>query len=166
MIILPWLTLFLMKKEEIRRYLPVGIFAAFSSMVVVDIGSTLNLWALRDNVFPLSKVFPYHLGVAPVVTMWLFKFTYGKFLRYIAVDAIYNLVFAFLITPWLAIRGIRENIQVTSLGLFYITTIHGIILYFYQILQEGAPIGQRSYDLQTAAAKPYFDDEENNGKQK
>lgn len=153
LIILPWFSLFFMKKGEIRRYLPVGIFAALTSIVIVDIGSTLHLWTLKENIYPLGKVFPYHLGAVPVVTMWLFKFTFANFLAYIGLDALYNLVFAFVVTPWMAARGIRENINTTNSLLFVIVTLHGILLFGYQILQEGVPVSLRSMGLQTAAAK-------------
>ncbi|MEN6348632.1 MAG: hypothetical protein ABFD08_04425 [Syntrophomonas sp.] len=161
-IIVPWLTLFLMKKEEIRRYFPVGIFAALTSIVIVDIGSTLHLWTLKDNIYPLGKVFPYHLGAIPVVTMWLFKFTFPNFLMYLSVDALYNLLFAFVITPWMAARGIRENINSTNSLLFVIVTLHGILLFGYQILQEGIPLRLSNLGLQTAAAKLRFKDKAKN----
>lgn len=155
-IIVPWFTLFFMKKEEIRRYLPVGIFAALTSIVITDIGSTLHLWTLKQNIFPLGKVFPYHLGAVPVVTMWLFKFTFANFLAYISVDALYNLVFAFVVTPWMAVRGIRENVNSTSSLLFVIVTLLGILLFGYQMLQEGIPLRLRTIGLQTAEAKLRF----------
>ncbi|NPV92172.1 MAG: hypothetical protein HPY50_15500 [Firmicutes bacterium] len=162
MLILPWFTLLLMKREEVKRYMPVGLFAIVSSIVIVDIGATLNLWALRDNIFPFGKVFSYHLGGIPVVTMWLFKFTYGRFLRYVTVDVFYNLAFAFLMSPWLAARGIRENVEVTALGLFFIITVHGILLYIYQLWQENALIPAfkeyLSPKLRPAATKPFFKD--------
>ena len=159
-LVLPWLSLFFMKKDELRRYFPVGIFTSLLSIVIVDIGSTLNLWILRENIYPLSHLFPYHLGVVPIVTMWLFKFTYGSFLKYITVDAIINLIFAFLVIPWFAARGIRENIGVTDLELFIIVTIEGVFIYVYQILQEGLTLQKSVFGLQTAATKPHFDDED------
>jgi hypothetical protein len=153
-----------MKREEIKLYMPVTLLATVASIIIVDVGGTLKLWVLRETIFPLSHIFPYHLGLLPVVTMWLFKFTYKKFWRYVAVDAIYNVVFAFILIPWLAVRRIRENINITSLSLFLIVTMEGILLYIYQMWQEDAlvPAVKKflSARLQPAATKPIFEDED------
>lgn len=165
MILLPWLTLFFMKKEDIKRYMPVALFSIITSMIIVEVGGTFKLWTLRETISPLRHTFAYHLGLAPVVTIWLFKFTYRKFWRYIVVDAIYNLGFAFIFTPWLAARGIRENIQATSLSLFIIVTMHGILLYVYQLWQEDAlvPAVKKLFSTKLqAATKPLLKDEDDN----
>jgi len=138
MLFLPWVTLFFMKKEDIKRLMPIALLASITSMIIVEVGATFKLWTSKETLFPLSHTFTYHLGLAPVATIWLFKFTYKNFWRYVAVDAIYNLGFAFVFTPWLAVRGIRENLQVTSLILFFIVTIHGLLVYAYQMWQEDA----------------------------
>lgn len=157
-LILPWLTLFFMRKEYLKRFMPVAIFSSITSIVIVEVGATFKLWALHETVFPLTHTFPYHLGLAPVATIWLFKFTYSKLWKYIAVDAIYNLAFAFVFTPWLALRGIRENIGATSLGLYIIVTLHGFLLYVYQMWQEDAlvPDVKKLFSpfFQPAATKP------------
>jgi len=154
---------FFMKKDEIKRFMPVAIFASITSMVIGEVGATFNLWALHETVFPLTHTFPYHLGLNPVITIWLFKLTYSKLWKYIAADAIFNLVFAFVFTPWLALRGIRENIGVTSLGLYIIITLHGLLLYVYQLWQEDAlvPAIKKLFSplFQPAATKPPFKNE-------
>jgi len=147
-----------MNKEDIRRYLPVGVFASLSSIIIADIGAALNFWALRENIVLLKGVFPYHLGAAPVITMWIFKFTFGNFGRYIMVDALINVVFAFLWIPFMVARGIREMINANELETFLILTGHGIILYIYQLWIEGYKLEFRTFALGTAAAKPRLDD--------
>lgn len=155
-LLLPWLTLFLMKKDEIRRFLPVGMFAALTSIIFVDIGSTLNLWTLKENIYPFSKLFPYHLGAGPIATMWLFKFTYKRFWRYVSIDVIYNLIFSYLLIPWLAFRGIRENVNATNFSLFLIVTLQGLILYVYQTILDGVSVCLGAFNLNPVAAKPYI----------
>lgn len=155
LVILPWFTLFFMKKEEVRRFLPVGLFAALTSLVIADVGSTLNLWILRENVYPFGTLFPYHLGASIVITMWLFKWAYGRFIRYLGLDAVFNLANAFLLLPWLAVLGIRENLAISYTGILVINTLHGILLYGFQVLYEGLPVRDPLISLQPAAAKPY-----------
>jgi hypothetical protein len=166
MLLLPWLTLFLMKKEDVKRFMPVGIFASITSMIIFEVGGTLNLWAAKETVFPLSHTAPYHLGLVPVVTLWLFKFTFTKFWRYIYVDLIYNIGFVFIMGPWLSARGIRENIGATSLSMFLIVTAHGVLLYIYQMWQEDllVPAVSKLFSskLQPAANKPHLNEDDDN----
>lgn len=52
MFIVPWLTLFFMKKEEVRRYIPVALFAAATSVIIHDVGLRLGFWVIQDVAFP------------------------------------------------------------------------------------------------------------------
>ncbi len=160
LVILPWFTLFFMRKEDIRRFLPVGLFAALSALIIADVGSALNLWTLKENIYPFSKLFPYHLGASIVIAMWVFKWTYGRLIRYLAVDAMFNLANAFLLFPWLAALGIRENLAMTYTGILVINTLHGLLLYGVQFLLEGVPFGRPVVSLQPAAAKPRVEERE------
>ncbi|NQS76740.1 MAG: hypothetical protein HQP61_09945 [Peptococcaceae bacterium] len=113
----------------------------------------------------MSHIFTYHLGLAPVLTMWLFRFTYERFWRFIAVDAILNLGFVLIFAPWLAARGIRENINATSTSLFLTLTVHGVVLYIYQMWQENAlaPAVKNIFSgkIQPTASKSLFRNKRN-----
>ena len=165
MALLPWLTLFLMKRDDIKRFMPVALFGSITSIMIGDIGGTLKLWAFKESAFPLSHIFTYHLGLAPVLTMWLFRFTYERFWRFIAVDTILNLGFALIFAPWLAARGIRESINATSASLFLILTVHGVVLYIYQMWQENAlaPAFKNLFSskIQPTASKSLFKNKRN-----
>lgn len=165
MFIVPWLTLFFMKKEDIKRFMPVALFAAFTSMIVDDAAGTLNLWVIRESIFPLSHTDTQIISLIPVLTIWLFKYTYGKVWRYIAVDAVINLMFTLIILPWFGSRGIIENILATNLISFSMSTIHGLTLYVYQMWQEAAlaPAIKKLFSTkpQLSATKPIFEDGDN-----
>lgn len=163
-LILPWFTLLFMKKEEIKRYMPVALFTVVTGLIILEIGSTLNLWAVRETVFPLSYTVPYIYGTFPVVTMWVFKFTYGRFWLYVATNLVLDLGFSFLIMPWVISRGIFEIINFTNFGGLLVTTGHAFLLYGYQLWQEDVlvPAVKKLFSpkLQPAAAKPIFEDED------
>lgn len=165
MLILPWLTLFFMKKEDIRRFIPVAMLTIITSMLLSEAAGTLGLWVVRENIFPLNSTLPLILSVNPVVTMWLFKFTYGRLWQYISVDTVFNLIFALIIFPWLDTRGIYED-NATSQSRIFFTTIHGLLLYIYQMWQEDAlvPAVKKllAPKIQSAAAKPSFKDDDDN----
>lgn len=164
MLILPWFTLFFMKREDIKRYMPVALFAAITSILIVEVGDTLKWWAVKETAYPLHNI-SYLYGLNPVLTMWLLRFTYGRFWLYMVIDAVLNLGFAYLVLNYfLSSRGIFLYIGITPFQTFLITTAHGILLYGYQIWQEA--IFARSYrtgfsmGLQPAAAKPLYQDEQ------
>jgi hypothetical protein len=163
LIIVPWLTVFFLNKEDVKRYMPVALLATVTSLVVVDSGMRLNLWNVRETVYPLMQIIPYSLGLVPVVTIWIFKFCYKKVWLFIIVDTVFNLFFAFVFTPWLASHGIKDLIT-TSLTVFVLTCIAAALLYGYQMWQEEVLVRAERHEfspsLQPAAKKDWSDSED------
>ncbi|NLI11287.1 hypothetical protein [Pelotomaculum propionicicum] len=158
MLILPWLTLFFMKKEEIKYYLPVGIFAAVLTTIIHDVGITYGFWVVWDAAYPLYEMLPYFYGLIPVLTMWVFKFTYEYFWLYLFFNAILDIGFAFfLLNAFFPGRGIYALANITSFQVWLINIGHALALYAFQILLQGKPLRLRSLSLQTASAKHSFD---------
>lgn len=135
MLILPWATLFFFDKNELRRFLPVALLSIIISSVAQQAGITLGLWTVNQTIYPLNQTLSYIYGLAPVVTLWLFKYTYQRFSWYLGVDTLINLFFAYLFTPWLDSRGIKD-FTTSSLILFLIITAISLLLYLYQTWQE------------------------------
>ncbi len=168
-IIIPWLTLFFIKREEIKRYIPVTLFTVITSSLIFEVSRALNLFAVRETVFPLSYSFPFIYGALPVVTIWVFKFTYGRLWLYVITNLVLDLGFSFLIMPWMVSRGIVELINFSYLQGFLFNTVHAFLLYGYQLWQENALVpavkNLFSPKPQPAATKPIFEDEyDNNSK--
>jgi len=136
MFFIPWLTLFFMKKEDIKRFLPVGLLSALTSVIIHELGISLGLWKYLVTAYPLQMA-PFLIGLNPVLTMWIFKFTYKKFWWFLAVEIVSNIGFDLWFLPhFLPSRGISQFLSSPFLALV-ITTVHGIILYLYQMWQEG-----------------------------
>lgn len=173
-LILPWLTLFFMRKDEIKRFMPVALFTIITANIITEVGETFNLWVVKETIFPLSHTLTYELSLVPVLTMWLFKFTYGRFWRFIFADAIINIGFIYILMSFISARGIYEEFPSQPLGLTnfltvaihgpLLPTIHGALLYVYQMWQEDALVPAMkklfSPQLQTAATKPIYKDED------
>lgn len=135
--ILPWFTLFFMKKEDIKRYMPVGLFAIFTSAIILEIGHTLRWWVYNETAYPLRNI-SYLYGAIPVATMWLFKFTYGKFWLYVGADFLLNLIYTLLFEYYfLGRRGIIEFERVSPMLDVFATSALGIIIYGFHMWQEG-----------------------------
>lgn len=135
---IPWLTLLFMKKKDIKRYMPLALMAIVTSFIIYELGITFKWWIVTEMAYPLQAM-PFHLGLFPVLTMWVFKFTFRKLWLYLIVELVLNTGFDFLFLGYfLPVRGILHFETMTRLEAVGVTTAHGIILYIYQIWQEGA----------------------------
>lgn len=164
MLIAPWLTLVFMPKEDIKRFMPVALLTALTSAIIAESGITLNLWGTAETLYPLNQMQPFSFGAIPAFTMWIFKFTYGRFWLYIVTNAIVDLVFAYLLMPWLVIRGVMSFLS-SSFTVYLINFGHEMVLYGYQMWQDEAFVqsDRTSFcrTLQPIVAKPLPEDEEN-----
>lgn len=135
--ILPWLPMFFMKKENLKRFMPTALLSVVMSLLVVQIGEVLDWWVFKEYPYPLlSPSYVYSLN--PILTILIFRFTYRRFWLYLIVDSIANLVFAYpYIGYFLTKRGIFQYLKFGGIHVFIITTVTGIILYWYQMWQEG-----------------------------
>lgn len=162
MLVFPWLTLFLMKQEVIKRFMPITLFTVVTHAIIFESGITLGLWSTKETIFPFNQTLPFVYGAIPAFTMWIFRFTYGRFWIYMVTNAIIDYGLAYIILPWLVARGIG-TLSGSSLVLG-ITIIHAILLYIYQMWQEGIFIHytekKRNFSprLQPAVLKPVPND--------
>lgn len=164
-LILPWLSLLFMPKEDIKRYLSAGFLSTILSIIVTETGIRYAWWAIRETTFPFAVIPTYAYGLFPVFPMWLLKYTYGRFGLYLTVDTILNIVFAFVILPWFGRIRIVDFDFNDGYIVFIFETVIAIILYGFQIWQEDIYIRSEKENfsprLQPAAAKPLPQDKDN-----
>jgi len=159
MLFLPWLTLFFMNKEEIKRFMPVALFSALTSVLVVETGESLGWFIYGEATYPL-RTSSYHIfGLNCVTTIWLFHFIYGNFWKYIMIDIVLNFGFIYLFHVYfLGGRGIFHEVGITPFINALIATTDGVLIYAYQMWQEGIFVRyERTKNLriiQSEAAKP------------
>lgn len=163
--VLSWLSLLFMKKEDIKRFFPVGLFATVTSAMILEAGITFGWWVYPVKLYPLQSV-PYLYGPIPVATMWLFKFTYGRFWLYIGADFLLNLLYTLVFEYYfLGNRGVIQFQNVSPMQDVFMTSALGVIIYAYQIWQEGifvqseATHSLRSLNLRPAL-KPFNNEED------
>ncbi|MDP4093659.1 MAG: hypothetical protein Q8920_09900 [Bacillota bacterium] len=141
-LILPWLSLLLMPKAEVKRYLPAGLLSTIFCIIVIETGIRYSWWAIHETTFPFSVIPTYAYGFFPVLPMWLLKFTYKHFVLYFSLDVIFNIVFAFVILPWFDHRGIVRFSA--GLTVFIFEVIISLILYGFQMWMEGIYVHSES----------------------
>lgn len=157
-LILPWFTLVFMDRNERKRLIPAALFSIVTSILVVEIAEAFNLWVIKETAKPLRTA-SYLFGLNPIITMWLLRFTQGRFRTYFTIDVILNFGFVYLFLEWfLGGRGIYQRIFVTELETVLISSLHGAVIYgFYIWHSEVLARSERtnySTNLQPAVAKP------------
>lgn len=127
-----------MDKNEIKRWMPMAVFTMVTNTLIIDSGVGLNIFQIRENIFPLNEMISYNYGLLPVGTIWIFKYTYRKFWLCSIVEIIFSLVFIRLLHPFLHNRGIlvwTNPESIGGIGAFTVTIIHYLIIYIYQMWQ-------------------------------
>lgn len=161
-LVLPWLSLAFMKKDAIKRFMPVALLSALTSVLVVEMGENLGWFAYGESADPLRTGYYIIFGLNIVTTIWLFYFLYGQFWRYMIIDTVLNFGFIYLFHVYfLGSRGLFQEVGITPFTNALIPTVDGILLYGYQLWQEGIFVPaertatvRRSRILQPEAAKP------------
>lgn len=132
LLIVPWLSLPFIRKEDIRRFMPSAFFIVFACIIIYHIGDLLRFWYIKELTFPFVIC-----GLLPVTTLWVLRFTYGQFWRYIITNALIDFVYAFVIIPWFGRRGILGVGPLTYVIVYVIIVILAVLIYGYQKWQEG-----------------------------
>lgn len=167
-LILPWLTLSFMPKENIKKWMPVALFSALTSVLAVELGVNLGWFIYGEAAYPLGIPSYIIFGLNIVVTIWLFHFLYGRFWRFIVIDTILNFGFIYLFHVYfLGSRGLFQEVGITPFVNTLIVTFDGVLAYGYQMWQEEVlvPAASKSAGysskLHPAAAKPVPEDQGN-----
>jgi len=135
--VLPWFTLFLMKKQDIKRYMPVGLFAVFTSAIILETGETLKWWIYHETAYPLRNI-SYLYGAIPVSTMWLLKFLHGRFWLFVVCDLLLNLFYTLVFENYfLGGRKIIQFVKMTPMVDVLATSALGIVIYGFHVWQAG-----------------------------
>lgn len=138
LLILPWLTLFFMKKESIKRFMPVTIFSMLIMSIVFQIAYTYKWWVIYQYVVPWGYLVDvsFAYGIFAVGTLWIFRLTSHRFRLYVLTNLVMDALFAFVVFPLLRILHVAtvKNIEYWQ----YFLVIFGLsfLLYGYHKWQE------------------------------
>lgn len=163
--IAPWFTLIFMKVKEIKRYIAAGFLSIVLTTIVHDVGITFGFWVVRETTYPFYEMMPYFYGTMPVLTMWVLKFTFNHFWRYMAVNTILDLGFAFIILDYFyPTTGIYGLVGITPIPTAAIAILLAVIIYPFQMWQDDILLRSRknTISLTQAAAKLIPKDDERN----
>jgi hypothetical protein len=136
-LLLPWLTVPLIGRNSFIRFLPVTTFVNFILALVSIPADNRKWWKVKNPLFPKSVIdFSYLLGLFFIGTIWIFKLTYGNFVKYLITNVVMDSLLAFPVTSFFKKVGVFEFKKMKKINFFYITVSLAIILYGYQYTIE------------------------------
>ncbi|MDE5053298.1 hypothetical protein NDK25_13760 [Niallia taxi] len=134
--ILPWLVLFFLKKHKVKRYFPGGLFGALILTVIFQIAEKYHWWTIEENIPILTNVTTFVYGSFLVGTIIILYFTFGNFIKYLVTNLIIDSLLSFGISKWYEHLNIYKLVNINSFGVYIVTTVVAILIYFYQIWQD------------------------------
>lgn len=151
--VLAWASTLFLKKEEMRRYMPAALFCIVALTFILEAGITLQWWVVTETTFPLVNMPIFIYGSYLIGTIWILKYTYGRFWIFLATNIILDFILIFFILDWLVQRGVCI-FYISYFQVLLITTLLAVLIYGYQLWQEGAAVLKTTPGVQPAASKP------------
>jgi hypothetical protein len=137
MIILSWITMPLLGRRNIKRFLPASILGVLLCFIDVPIGKRRRWWSFNNK--PQSFIqneFPFLLGPMLMVGLWTLNWAYGNFKKFIMLNAIFHAIFAFPITRIFTKLKLYKLVRLNEFQFFLYFFYKAFFLYGFQYLFE------------------------------
>ncbi|WP_331460448.1 hypothetical protein [Gracilibacillus suaedae] len=136
MFLIPIASLVLVGDKTFKRFLPVALFVTVINTLIYQAAYHYNWWR-EPGLFAWDKVanIPWVYSAYLVATIWIFKFTYGKFIAYIITILILDGAYIYLWYPIQQKLGLATGEM--SPHITYLTMIGvALLIYLFQIWYE------------------------------
>ncbi|MFS0907263.1 hypothetical protein AB3N02_30240 [Priestia aryabhattai] len=138
-IMIPWLSLLFIGKRSIKRYSLAGIFIIIFEIINHLYGHQRKWWKFYDkqNSF-IKDELPFSIGPYMPLSMWLLKFSYGNFKKFVLLNVIADGIFAFFFIDVLKKFKIISLNRLNHFQFFIYLHYKAYLLYGVQYLFEKA----------------------------
>jgi len=136
MLIIPWITVPFKGKKSLFRFLPVASFVNLFLSVLSVIANKKKWWVNKNPLSPGFVDFTYILGPFFVTTLWVFKLTYGNFLKYLITNIVIDAVCAYPFAQLWEKVGVFKFKKLNHTIWYFICVSLAIIIYGFQYLME------------------------------
>ncbi|SHG63979.1 hypothetical protein [Ornithinibacillus halophilus] len=125
LIVIPWLSVLLLGKRNIKRFSLASFVIFIFELISHKIGQKLNWWIFYDKRKSyLTNELPFSIGPYMPLSMWLLKYSYGNFKKFLLLNAIADGIFAFFI--------IRVLEKIRIIGLHRLSPIQFFIYLYHK----------------------------------
>jgi hypothetical protein len=137
MICLPWFSIPLLGLKTFKRFLPSSIIMCLFLIAEGRYAEKKKWWWFPLNIKPnVLGEMPLIIGPFFVGSLWILKFTYGKFKLYLLTNILVDSLFTFLGLEWLKKIGYATLVRLSKIQLSLVFLIKSFILYGSQLLYE------------------------------
>ncbi|NYV66623.1 hypothetical protein HYI36_15250 [Bacillus sp. Gen3] len=137
MILLSWLTIPLLGRRTIKRFLPASILAVLLCFIDVPIGKKRRWWYFYNK--PQSFIqneFPFLIGPMLTMSLWILSWSYGNLKKFILLNAIGEAIFVSPITKLFTKLKLYKLVQFNEFQFFLYFFYKAFFLYGFQYLFE------------------------------
>lgn len=140
MLALPWLTLPLLGKKSVKRFLPASLFICLVVRLESIIAKKRRWWWFYEKIHPrMIGEFPLIWGGFLIGSMWILRLTYGKFLVYMVTNLIIDTLFTFPFVKFCKQMGILSLVRLKKYQLSLLFLLKSLLLYGFQYVKETTP---------------------------
>jgi hypothetical protein len=133
MMLLPWMSVPFIKKQTFRHFLPGALFICVWVAVESVIANKRAWWRFYEKLFPnVLGELPLIIGPLFVGSLWILKFTWGKFRRYFLVNFIVDIMFVYPGIFLLKKMGIVSLVRLKHYQLLLIFLTKSVLMYGFQ----------------------------------
>jgi hypothetical protein len=95
MVLIPLSSLPFLGIKNIKRFLPSSLLVLLMGSIDVQIGKKRKWWTFynKPNAY-FSNEFPFHIGPFLVGSLWILKWAYGNWGKFLLLNAITDAIFA------------------------------------------------------------------------
>lgn len=141
MVILPWLTIPLLGRNALKKYLPSAIFITVLTKILDIFGERNKWWRFYKGISPLNSMDFLNFGPYFVTSLWMLKMTYGKFSKFLISNTILQILFIFLGLKYISRYKILTLVKLTKINYLAIDVLRALLLYGFQKIQDILIIG-------------------------
>jgi len=137
MTILPWLSLPLLNKKTVKRFLPGSLFMCLYLLAEGSLAQKKKWWWFPFSVKPnVLAELPLIIGPFFIGSLWVFKYTFGKFNLYIFINIIIDSIFTYLAISLFKKIGYVSLVRLSRIQLSLLFLVKSILMYGFQVLYE------------------------------
>jgi len=137
MMVLSWLTIPLLGKKAIKRFLPASILMVIVVWLESRLAKKRKWWWYYVKIHPkLSGGFPLIWGPFLIGSIWILRFTYGKFKWYVLLNLVVDTVFTYKFVDILKDFGIASLVRLKNYQLSILFFVKSLLLYGFQMIRE------------------------------
>lgn len=135
--LVPWLSVPMLGKRNFKRFLPAAFFIVVWISVESIMAKKRVWWRFYEKLIPNTMgELPFLLGPFMIGSIWILKFTFGNFFRYLIVNLVTDFLFVFPGIYVLKRMGIVSLVRMKQYQMGILFMVKSVLMYGFQFMVE------------------------------